>query len=56
MLDNTVYSSELLLSNIIQVILNLDDEVGKLVFDGLKASFAIDSKEYQYLANFDLIH
>lgn len=48
-LNNTKYSSEILLSNIIEVIRSLDGNTCEIALNNLKASFSPDTNEYKYL-------
>ncbi|HAV6207419.1 TPA: hypothetical protein JI303_19270 [Acinetobacter baumannii] len=51
-LNDITYTSKILLEKILAIILRLDESVGKLAFNNLRASFSKDSKEYQYLESF----
>ncbi|MCB8768678.1 DUF4365 domain-containing protein [Acinetobacter soli] len=48
-LNNTKYSNEILLRQIIEVIGSLDGNTYEIVFNNLKASFPLDTNEYKYL-------
>ncbi len=52
-LNDTAYSSEVLLKDILKVIESLDENLSKVAFNNLKFSFAINSEEYHFLENFD---
>ncbi|MFA2964762.1 DUF4365 domain-containing protein [Acinetobacter pittii] len=51
-LNDTTYTHKILLNKIIEIILQLDEVIGKLAFNNLRASFSKDSKEYKYLESF----
>ncbi|HCJ1343350.1 TPA: hypothetical protein NQO63_003493 [Acinetobacter baumannii] len=51
-LNDTTYTNKILLNKIIEIILQLDEVIGKLAFNNLRASFSKDSKEYKYLESF----
>lgn len=48
-LNDTKYSNEILLRDIIKLSESLDENVCKIVVNNLKASFSPDTKEYKYL-------
>ncbi|TCB38225.1 DUF4365 domain-containing protein [Acinetobacter sp. ANC 4910] len=48
-LNNTKYSSEILLRHIIGVIGSLDENICEIALNNLKASFSPDTNEYKYL-------
>lgn len=48
-LNSTKYSSEILLRGIIKVTESLDENVGEIVLNNLKASFPPNTNEYKYL-------
>lgn len=48
-LNSSIYSSKVLLDNIIRIIKSLDRNVSILAFDNLTSCFSPDSSEYKYL-------
>ncbi|WP_216069773.1 hypothetical protein, partial [Acinetobacter bereziniae] len=48
-LNSTKYSGEILLRDVIKIIESLDENIGEIALNNLKASFSQNTNEYKYL-------